>query len=55
MYAAAGRDLGTADHLPLVAAVGAGTGWLALAVWLVTFALLLIDLTRRHPQPPGRA
>lgn len=55
MYAAAGHDLGAADHLPLLAAVGAGIGWLALAVWLVTFVLLLIDLTRRYARLPGRA
>jgi tellurite resistance protein TehA-like permease len=50
MYAAAGHDLGAADHLPLVVAIGAGIGWLALAVWLVTFVLLLIEVVRRHEQ-----
>jgi hypothetical protein len=44
-----------APGVTLPPGLGIGIGWLALTVWLVTFALLLIDLTRRRPQPPGRA
>jgi tellurite resistance protein TehA-like permease len=44
MYAAAGHDLGSADHLPLVRAVGSAVGWLAVVVWLVAFLAMLVDL-----------
>jgi tellurite resistance protein TehA-like permease len=47
MYSAAGHDLGVADRLPFVAAVGDITGWAALAAWSVAFLVMVVDLTRR--------
>jgi tellurite resistance protein TehA-like permease len=54
MYSAAGHDLGTADHLPLLAAIGDVAGWPALAAWLITFVAMLADLIRQHARAPGR-
>jgi tellurite resistance protein TehA-like permease len=48
MYAAAGHDLGTADHLDIVAAIGAGAIWPALAAWALAFAVMLVHLARRY-------
>jgi tellurite resistance protein TehA-like permease len=48
MYAAAGHDLGTADHLPIVAATGAVATWPALAAWGLAFTAMLLHLVRRY-------
>ena len=47
MYSAAGHDLGVADRLPLVAAVGDVAGWTAVAAWLISFLVMVVDLIRR--------
>ncbi|HEX6471309.1 MAG TPA: tellurite resistance/C4-dicarboxylate transporter family protein [Streptosporangiaceae bacterium] len=44
MYSVAGRSLGQADHLPIVAAIGRNAIWVALAAWTLTFAGLLTYL-----------
>jgi tellurite resistance protein TehA-like permease len=54
MYSVAGHDLGTADHLPLLAAIGDAAGWPALAAWLITFVAMLADLIRQHARASGR-
>lgn len=46
MYGVAGHYLGQADHLPIVKAIGADEGWVALAAWLATFAAMLQHLAR---------
>lgn len=54
MYAAAGIYIGQADELPVVAGIGAG--WLllvALPVWLLTFAAMLIHLVRTVLRAPA--
>ena len=57
MYGVAGRYLGQADHLPIVAAIGRHEVWVALAAWALTLAALLVaarrvagdvPVTRRH-------
>jgi tellurite resistance protein TehA-like permease len=50
MYSAAGHDLGVADRLPLVAAIGDIAGWAALAAWSVAFVLMAVDLAGRRVQ-----
>jgi tellurite resistance protein TehA-like permease len=40
MYSVAGIYLGRADHLPIVEGVGRVGLWVALAVWLVVFAMM---------------
>jgi tellurite resistance protein TehA-like permease len=47
MYSAAGHDLGVADGLPFVAAVGDVAGWAALAAWLIAFVIMGVDLAGR--------
>lgn len=56
MYAAAGHDLGSADHLPVVAAIGRTAVWPAAAAWAVAFTALLMRLARQYTSshPPGR-
>lgn len=44
MYGVGAHYLGLADHLPIVAAIGACESWVALAAWTVTFAALLAHL-----------
>ena len=46
MYGVAGEYLGQADHLPLVAAIGADESWVALVAWLLTFLAMLRHLVR---------
>jgi tellurite resistance protein TehA-like permease len=46
MYGVAGDYLGQADHLPLVAAIGADERWVALVAWLLTFLAMLRHLVR---------
>jgi len=46
MYGVGAHYLGQADDLPLVEWIGASESWLALAVWAVTFAGMLVHLTR---------
>lgn len=48
MYAAAGHDLGVADHLPIVTAVGQYALWPALVAWCLTFAAMVSELVRRY-------
>lgn len=59
MYAAASLYLGRADRLPVVEAIGAAWFWLALVVWIMTAALMIVDvaqrLSRRAAQPRGTA
>lgn len=52
MYGVAGVYLGRADHLPLVAAVGHGEAWVAMAAWLLTFVAMLAHLVRTVLLPP---
>jgi hypothetical protein len=47
MYPAAGHDLGAADDLPFVAAIGDVAAWPALATWLIASVAMLADLTIR--------
>lgn len=46
MYAVGAHYLGQADHLPIVKAIGADEGWVALAAWLATFVAMLHHLAR---------
>jgi tellurite resistance protein TehA-like permease len=46
MYGVAGEYLAQADHLPLVATIGADEGWVALVAWLLTFLAMLRHLVR---------
>jgi tellurite resistance protein TehA-like permease len=56
MYAVAGQDLGAADHLPIVAAIGSSEIWPALAAWALTFAAMLVHLARTYlPRTDGVA
>jgi tellurite resistance protein TehA-like permease len=50
MYGVAGRSLGQADHLPIVAAIGRNEIWVALAAWALAFAALLAYLGRYSRQ-----
>ena len=52
MYGVAGRTLGTADHLPIVAAIGSREEWLALAAWATTFVAMLAHLLSRSTSAP---
>lgn len=44
MYAVAGIQLGQADNLPIVGAIGAGFLWVALAVWAIVFTAMLVHI-----------
>jgi len=44
MYGVAGIYLGKADRLPVVDCIGHGGLWLAFAVWVVVFALMVVHL-----------
>ena len=46
MYGVAGHYLGTADRLPIVRVIGESESWIALAVWGMTFAGMLVHLVR---------
>jgi tellurite resistance protein TehA-like permease len=46
MYGVAGHYIGSADHLPIVRSIGENETWVALAVWAVTFAGMLVHLIR---------
>src|SRR5581483_5830642 len=46
MYGVGAHYLGQADRLPIVKAIGADESWFALAVWVLTFAAMLLHLTR---------
>ncbi|MGV8976737.1 MAG: tellurite resistance/C4-dicarboxylate transporter family protein [Cellulomonas sp.] len=46
MYSVGGHYLGQADHLPIVQAIGDGESWVALVAWAMTFAAMLVHLTR---------
>lgn len=51
MYGVAGHFVGEADRLPIVAAIGDGEIWVALAVWAAVFAAMLAHLARvLHPR-----
>ena len=47
MYGVAGQTLGTADHLPIVAGIGAWEEWVALAAWALAFVAMLAHLLSR--------
>ncbi|MCB9442058.1 MAG: tellurite resistance/C4-dicarboxylate transporter family protein [Mycolicibacterium sp.] len=53
MYAAAGRELGEADGLSLITRIGDCGSWIALAVWTVTFAGMVVALTRALLELPA--
>ena len=56
MYAVAGQFLGAVDHLPIVARIGQWESWLALAAWLLVFAVMLRHLSTtllRVPAAPS--
>ncbi|MFA1537896.1 tellurite resistance/C4-dicarboxylate transporter family protein [Actinomadura monticuli] len=57
MYGVAGQYLGRADSLPIVESIGAHETWIALAAWTLTFAAMLVHLTRTlvFPRPVGAA
>lgn len=46
MYGVGSRFLGEVDHLPIVRGIGVGESWVALGVWAVTFAAMLLHLYR---------
>jgi len=46
MYGAAAFNLGRADRLPLVSAIGDTETWVGMAAWTVAFATMLIHLAR---------
>lgn len=46
MYGVAGHYIGAADHLPIVRVIGEDETWLALAVWAITFAAMVVHLVR---------
>lgn len=48
MYGVACHALGEAAHLPIVTAIGAAAGWVALAAWTVTFVAMLAAPVRSH-------
>lgn len=50
MYAVAGMQLGRADSLPMVQAIGRGWVWVAAVAWILTFAALVVAVfSRRRP------
>lgn len=53
MYGVGSHYLGQADHLPIVEAIGAHEGWVALAVWTVVFIAMLAHLARPPVSPDG--
>lgn len=46
MYSVASHTFGEAAELPIVTAIGAAEGWVALAAWTITFAAMLVHLAR---------
>jgi tellurite resistance protein TehA-like permease len=46
MYGAAGHYLGNADRLPIVRVIGEDETWIALGVWGLTLAAMLVHLGR---------
>ena len=46
MYGVAGYSLGSADHLPIVRAIGENETWVALFAWACVFAAMLVHLWR---------
>jgi tellurite resistance protein TehA-like permease len=54
MYGVGGHYLGQADHLPIVQAVGANEGWVALGAWVLTFLAMLAHLVETLSRPPTR-
>jgi len=55
MYGVGAYYLGQADHLPIVKAIGADEGWVALAAWFGTFLAMLHHLPRIHASGPAGA
>jgi tellurite resistance protein TehA-like permease len=53
MYGVGSYLLGKADHLPIVSAIGADVTWVALGVWLLTFAAMLRNVSRLVHLPGG--
>jgi tellurite resistance protein TehA-like permease len=54
MYGVGGHYLGQADHLPIVQAVGANEGWVALGAWVLTFLAMLAHLVETLSRPLTR-
>jgi len=59
MYGVAGHYLGHADHLPIVHTIGEDETWVALTVWVLVFASMLVSLYRNvlresAPKPAER-
>jgi tellurite resistance protein TehA-like permease len=54
MYGVGSYLLGRADRLPIVTAIGSDEIWVALGVWLVTFAAMLRNLARLAHLPGRR-
>ena len=46
MYGVASHTFGEAAELPIVTAIGAAEGWVALAAWTITFTAMLVHLAR---------
>lgn len=51
MYGVGARFLGEADRLPIVRAIGFYESWIALAVWVVVFVAMLLNLYRTVLRP----
>jgi tellurite resistance protein TehA-like permease len=54
MYAAAGHDLGNADHLPIVTAIGRYDTWPAVLAWALAFTAMLSRLARQYTTSHAR-
>lgn len=50
MYSVASSELGQSARLPLVAGIGQGWAWVALAAWVVVFASMVVSLSRAARQ-----
>lgn len=49
MYAVAGIQLGAADDLPLVGAVGSAWVWAGVLAWVLTLGTMAVSVRRRSP------
>ena len=53
MYAVASQALGTAEHLGVIAGIGHGELWVAVAAWVIVFAWMLVAGLRGLRSPRG--
>ncbi|GEL18070.1 tellurite resistance/C4-dicarboxylate transporter family protein [Pseudonocardia asaccharolytica] len=53
MYGVAGYDIGQADLLPIVQAIGQHETWVALAAWAAAFLAMIVHLVRTVVVRPG--